>query len=86
MDSILLKDIAKSLNSVSWRILEILENEDQVSYTDIKAKLGVSQNKAAKEIARLEGALLIESKKDDIDSRVYNFKLTSNGEKILKLK
>lgn len=85
-DYIALKDIAKGLNNISWDILEMLKRNEKLSYGDIKDKLGISQNKVTKELARLEGALLVETKRDEIDSRIYNFTVTTNGIKILELR
>lgn len=85
-DNILLKDIANSLNAMSWDILQMLKSNEKLSYSEIKQKLNVSQNKVSKELARLEGALLVSSKKDEIDARVYNFTLSENGLKVLKIK
>ena len=68
-DSINLQDIKKNLTSLSIDILEMLKKSESLSYKQIKEQLNVGQNKASKEIARLEGALLIETKKSDIDGR-----------------
>ncbi|WP_031368487.1 winged helix DNA-binding protein [Clostridium botulinum] len=80
---IFLKDIAKGLNNISWDILSMLKANEKLSYGNIKDKLNISQNKVSKELARLEGALLIDSKRDEVDARVYVFTLTENGFKIL---
>lgn len=83
---IFLTDIAKGLNNISWDILSMLKANEKLSYGNIKDKLNISQNKVSKELARLEGALLIDSKRDEIDARVYVFTLTENGFKILDIK
>lgn len=85
-DIIFLKDIAHNLNSLSWDILEMLNNEEYLTYTDIKNRFKKSQEKLSKEIARLEGGLLIEFKKDSEDERTKPFTITSNGKNILKFK
>lgn len=79
-----LEDIAAALNNISWDILSMLSKTESLSYSEIKKKLNVSQDKASKEIARLEGGLLIKSKRDDIDSRLLKFSLTDNGLDIIK--
>ena len=83
-DAILLKDIAQRLNSISWDILTLLYKTEELSYSEIKNKLKVSQDKASKEIARLEGALLVDSRRDDIDTRYIKFKITDNGMNIMQ--
>lgn len=85
-DSILLQDIARCLNTVSWDILDMLSKNERLSYGEIKDKLKISQNKVSKEIARLEGALLICSTRNSIDARVNNYEISKNGMNILKLK
>lgn len=82
-DVIALKDIAKNLNSISWDILDILSKKENIKYNELKKILKISQEKAYKEIARLEGALLIFSKQDDRDKRILRFNITENGLKIL---
>lgn len=84
-DSINLQDIKKNLTSLSMDILEMLKKSESLSYKQIKEQLNVGQNKASKEIARLEGALLIETKKSDIDGRENKLSLTEYGYKILKI-
>lgn len=83
--SIALKEIKENLTSISVNILEILYKNESLSYKDIVEKLKVGQNKASKEIARLEGALLIQSKKSDIDGRENKLTLTLYGQQILKM-
>lgn len=85
-DSIQLKDIANNLNAISWDILKMLEKNEELTYSQIKEKLNVSQVKAAKEMVRLEGAILIDGERDKIDSRVLRFRLTEHGLNILKFK
>lgn len=85
MDSILLEDIKQKLNSISFDILQMLSKNETLTYSQIKDKLKVSQHKITREIARLEGALLIEGKKSEFDGREIIFNLTINGQKILKL-
>lgn len=86
MQHISLEDIAKNLNSISWDILKMLSKTEAMSYSHIKNKIGVSQEKTSKEIARLEGALLIDSKRDEIDGRILNFSITEYGLNILNHK
>lgn len=81
-----LKDVADKLNSISWDILDMLSVNEQLTYKDIRDALGGKQDKTNKEIARLEGALLIGSKKDDGDERKKIFTLSQNGKNILILK
>lgn len=85
-ESVFLKDIAVKLSSVSWDIIEMLYKSKYLTYKDIRDALGGKQDKANKEIARLEGAMLIESKKDDDDERKKIFTLTEYGISILKYK
>lgn len=85
MDSVSLVEIKKNLNSISMSILEMLSNNESLTYTEIKDRLGIGQNKVTKELARLEGALLITSKKSELDGREVKLSLSSYGHKILKL-
>lgn len=86
LDAILIKDIAAILNAIDWDILEMLNRCEKLSYSEIKSKLNISQNKISKELARLEGALLIETRRDEVDSRMLNFSITQYGTKILSFK
>lgn len=83
--SITLDEIKNNLPNISYNILQMLYNNESLSYKEIVEKLKVGQNKAAKEIARLEGALLIESKKSDLDGRENKLSLTVYGQQLLKL-
>jgi len=85
-DYISLSDIAKRLNSISWDILEILSKKENISYKDLKNYLKISHEKCSKEIARLEGALLIQEKDDPRDQRKSNFNISEYGLKILRYK
>ena len=79
-------EIRKKLNSHSWDILELLNSKESLTYSEVQKKLGVGQAKISKELARLEGALLIESERNPMDSRVLYLRLTEYGLQILKLK
>lgn len=85
-NKVLLVEIANGLNAISWDILDMLNKKECMSYSEIKERLKVGQNKATKELARLEGGTLIKSKRDNIDARLLHFYLTENGIKILKYK
>jgi len=86
LEAIKLKDIAERLNSFSWDIMTLLVQNEQLTYTQIKKAMGGKQEKTNKELARLEGALLIESKKDGGDERRKIFYLSQNGMEIMKYK
>lgn len=81
-----LENVAEGLNSISWDILSILNKNEEISYMEIKNKLKISQEKANREIARLEGARLVKTYKDDINARVKKFRLSEYGLEILKIK
>lgn len=85
MDSVSLVDIKNNLNSISFSILEMLSQNESLTYTEIKDRLRVGQNKVTKELARLEGGLLIQTKKSEIDGREIKLSLTNFGHRILKL-
>lgn len=85
MDSVSLVEIKENLNSISISILEMLSANESLTYTEIKDRLRIGQNKVTKELARLEGALLITSKKSEIDGREIKLSLSKYGHKILKL-
>ncbi len=86
MEYVSLEEIAKNLNSISWDILSLLSKKENLSLDDIKSKLNLSSMKIYKEISRLEGGVLINSKKDSQDWRRLNFNITEYGIKILKYK
>lgn len=80
-----LKDISSNLNELSWLILNLLAEKESVQYTDIKNTLfGGKQEKTNKEIARLEGACLIESTEGADDGRKKIFTLSEYGKSVLK--
>lgn len=81
-----LLEIKNKLNSHSWDILEMLKKNESLTYTEVQRRLGLGQSKVSKELARLEGALLIEAEKNGIDGRVLDLKLTEYGLQILKLR
>lgn len=81
-----LSEIKNKLNSHSWDILEMLKKNEALTYTEVQRRLGLGQSKVSKELARLEGALLIEAEKNSIDGRVLDLKLTEYGLQILNLK
>jgi len=83
--SISLEEISKRLNVLSWDILRMLNKTEYLRYSEIKTKLKVSQDKASMEIARLEGACLIESQRDEVDKRILKFKITDYGISILNM-
>lgn len=84
--NISLETIAKRLNPLSWDILQMLSKTEFLSYGEIREKLKVSQDKASKEIARLEGGALIDSRRDDIDQRVVKFCINEYGLQIMNYK
>lgn len=84
VEVIAIKEIASKLNSISWDIISMLSKAEYLSYSDIKKKLNISQNKVTKELARLEGALLIEYRRDEIDARILKFNITNYGTSIIK--
>ncbi|HEX9058888.1 MAG TPA: helix-turn-helix domain-containing protein [Clostridia bacterium] len=81
-----LKDIAQKLSPMCWEILNMLSDNDSLTYTEIKAKFGISQEKISKEISRLEGALLIEFTRDYKDERTKKFRITNYGSNIMRHK
>lgn len=82
-----LKDILASLNESSWLILNMIADKEYVQYTDIKNILfNGKQEKTNKEIARLEGAVLIKSSEGSDDGRKKIFTLSEYGKNILKLR
>lgn len=85
-ETIRLSDVANQLNVISWDILILLSQSKNVSYTELRKALSVSQDKCSREIARLEGALLIKSESDPHDNRALLFNLSENGLNILKYK
>lgn len=79
-----LNEVLEGLNSSSWRILEYINENPNAYLKSIQEGLGISREKALKEISRLEGALLIKSEKDPGDSRQLTFIVTIYGEEALK--
>jgi len=73
-----LDDIAAGLNQISWKILKLLKS-DSLSYSELKKHLDCSQEKVSKEIARLEGACLVFSKRNTMDQRIVDYSITQHG-------
>ena len=86
MSVIPLEEIAGNLNEVSWDILDMLSKKENLNSKEIRDKLNISLEKSYKELARLEGALLIDSKRDPKDKRYLMMNLTDYGLEILQLK
>lgn len=80
-----LKEIADNINAIGWKALDLLRN-NQLSFLKLKGELGLSQEKTYKELAKLEGALLITASRGIEDQRVILYSLTKYGEEILKFK
>lgn len=87
-ENITLSEVAKELNSngVCWDILFHLSRYESMSFSEIQAKVHMKRQKMDKEIARLEGPLLISSVRDSVDKRVVRYSVTINGLNILKYK
>ncbi|MED5052567.1 winged helix DNA-binding protein [Anoxybacillus rupiensis] len=80
-----LEEILKNLNEISWDILDILKDQS-LNFVDIRSRLSLSQEKAYKELARLEGACLIQSKQNTKDQRSKIYSLTPYGESVFEFK
>lgn len=85
MISIPISEVLNNLNEFSWKILKLLNENQTQSFLDIRKELELSQEKSYKEIARLEGALLITSKRDLRDQRSILYSLTDYGKAAIKL-
>lgn len=85
MKSIPLDEIAANLNMFSWKILELLSKIESSNFLEMKRELELSQEKSYKELARLEGALLIVSKRDPRDQRSVLYSITEYGKNVLSL-
>ena len=73
-------EVAANLNDFSWKVINFLYVRKQVSFNELRQHVGLSQEKTYKEIARLEGALLIHSERDPNDQRSVRYSLTKYGE------
>jgi len=80
-----LEEISKNLNEISWDVLSLLR-EQPLNFVDIRSRLSLSQEKAYKELARLEGACLIQTKQSTKDQRSKIYSLTPYGENVFKFK
>jgi DNA-binding MarR family transcriptional regulator len=85
MDCIPLEEIGGTLNDLTWTILKIIQEHSGITYTEILKISNTAKDKCRIEIARLEGARLIESHRDPLDQRHLPFKVTQYGEKLLDL-
>ncbi|HZH59656.1 MAG TPA: hypothetical protein VEY70_08785 [Metabacillus sp.] len=85
MINIPLEEVASNLNEISWSILESLR-EKSLNFIELRSRLQLSQEKAYKELARLEGACLIHSKVGTKDQRTKMYFLTTYGESVFKFK
>ncbi|MCZ2845861.1 MAG: MarR family winged helix-turn-helix transcriptional regulator [Candidatus Bathyarchaeota archaeon] len=83
MTKISIEELAKHRTDVGWEILNLLDLKERLTLNELKGEVRISQEKLYKEIARLEGALLIEAKQDPLDNRRMPYSLTDYGKKIL---
>ncbi|MBU8908247.1 hypothetical protein [Desertibacillus haloalkaliphilus] len=86
MDSEYMKDVAKHLNEISWKTLDVIDRNENVTYLKLLELLSISKNLVHKEIARLEGAVLITTERNPLDNRSFYYHLTNYGEQILAYK
>lgn len=81
MNYISLEEISSNISSIGWDILKLL-NEKELNFIKIKNELCLSQEKTYKELARLEGGLLILSQRDPKDQRTVIFSLSKYGKEL----
>lgn len=84
VDNIPLSEIAASTTEFGWKILFLIRDEQNISFKEIREKIGISQEKIYKEISKLEGALLISTFRDPKDQRSNLFILTEYGKKLIE--
>ncbi|MGP9043230.1 hypothetical protein [Cytobacillus kochii] len=80
-----LKEIANNTNSIGWLVLDLLRKE-QLTFMKLRSELELSQDKTYKELARLEGGLLISTERDPKDQRVALYSLTKYGKAVFDFK
>lgn len=87
MEGVSLVAISKRLNTFSWQLLEILNDQPKLAKKDLYEKLGEkSRRKFEIEYAKLYGASLIEEKQNDSDARSFFVYLTNEGKSILTIR
>lgn len=79
-------EIAKGLNEVSWKILGHIQRYEDISFKNVKETFKLSHGKAEKEIARLEGAVLIQTVRNSEDMRFLQYIPTEHGMEVWKLR
>lgn len=79
MNHIPLDVLASNINEFGWKILNLINENDHATFNEVRSELGLSQEKSYKEIARLEGALLIVSNRDPKDQRSILYSLSEYG-------
>ncbi len=80
-----IESIGKALNVTSFDILKMLKERKYMRAIEIRRLLEKSQEKASKEIARLEGGLLIRLAVTN-DDRLRSYEITEYGLEVLRLK
>lgn len=79
MTSITLEDIARRVSQTGWIILEILTKVESSPSNHLKERLSISHEKLQKEIARLDGPLLIDRSIDEFDARKLSYSISNYG-------
>lgn len=84
-DSVL-EEIKSRLNPVSWNMLEILSEKQSLSLVNLMNLSKLNQAKFYSELSRLDGAVLIDQSRDEVDGRQKKVSINANGLAILKLR
>ncbi|WNC17914.1 MarR family winged helix-turn-helix transcriptional regulator [Brevibacillus brevis] len=71
--------ISKRMTDSSWEILQILKSKESLAILDLMALSQLKQSKFSTELARLDGAALIEQQKDPKDNRRIFVSINENG-------
>ena len=79
-----LHEIFQQFNPNTWAVLKYINENPEVSLIGIRKELNLSQIKAEKEIARLEGSFFIKTERNPVDQRLMLYRITEYGLEALK--
>ncbi len=85
MNNIPILAIYNAQNDSSIQLLMLIQDNKNFTYKDLREESGLSRDRLDKEIARLEGATLITSKRNPVDGRSFIYEITEYGKCILSL-
>lgn len=85
-DIIYIKDIAKNISDLGWKLLTCLDHKEYMTILEIKELLKCNDVRLYTELRVLETALLLKRKYQESNGKKKNYYITLQGMEILKYK